>query len=165
MTPERKAVLAAAIILAFGGVGRWATGFVYSSAKAMDLIESVQSSALYLGTALVTGASTILALMLTLVGLMQQIDSNFDRDVYCRVRNIAKLATYSLVGAVVMLLVLTLPVGEFDKLPAQWYPWLYNLLFALVVGLSAVIVATVTLLLGTVSVLIETVTPAPPAED
>ena len=159
MTPERKAITATVLIFLFGGVGYWANGFIYSSAKALDMIETLRSSALYLGSAMATSSGTTLALMLTLVGFMQRLDTDFHLDVYKRIRNIALFSTMSLAGSVILLLVLTLPIGEFDKLPAQWYPILYTVIYTLVVGLSGLLVGTVTLVFGTVTLLISSVRP------
>ena len=54
---------------------------------------------------------------------------------------------------------LTLPIGEFDKLPSQWYPILYTVIYSLVIVLSALLVGTVTLVFGTVMLLINSLRP------
>lgn len=159
MTPETKAALAGGAIVLVGGAGRWGSGYVYSQAEAMQLIEALSSSALYLGSAMAASSGTTLALMLTLVGIVRRMDQDFDIPIYQRISRISLLSTLSLAGSVVMLLALTMPVGEFEKMPAGWYPWLYNILYALVVGLSALLVATVVLLYATVKVLVASITP------
>ena len=159
MTPERKAIIASAAILVFGGVGYWANGMIYSSAEAMDMIETLRDSALYLGSAMATSSGTTLALMLTLVGFIQRLDTSFSHGVYKRIGYIALFSTFSLAGSVVLLLVLTLPIGEFDKLPSQWYPILYTVIYSLVIVLSALLVGTVTLVFGTVMLLINSLRP------
>ena len=160
MTPEIKAAIAGGALVLIGAGGRWASGFVYSQAEAMQFIEALTSSALYLGSAMAASSGTTLALMLTLVGLVRRMDQDFDIAVYKRINSVSLLSTLSLAGSVLMLLVLTLPVGEFEKMPAQWYPWLYNVLYALVIGLSALLVGTVVLLYATVKVLIAGITPS-----
>ena len=160
MSPEAKASTMGAAILALGALGRLATGTIYSSAKALDLIEAVRSSALYLGSAMATSAATTLALMLTVVGLVSRVDHDFEPVVYRRIKTIAWLSTLSLIGSVVMLLVLTLPVGEFKEMPARWFPWLYNAIYALVIGLSALLVATVVMLFASLIALIGTIAPS-----
>ncbi len=159
MTPERKAQIASVSIFLFGGLGYWANGLIYSSAKALDMIETLRGSALYLGSAMATSSGTTLALMLTLVGFMMRLDTEFDRSVYKRIKNIALFSTLSLAGSVVLLLVLTLPIGEFEKLPKQWYPILYTVIYTLVILLAGLLVGTVTLVFGTVLLLIQNVTP------
>jgi len=69
------------------------------------------------------------------------------------------LSTILLAGAVVMLLLMTMPIGEFDDVPGSWFPMLYNALYWIVVVLSAGLVAMVTMLFGTVRSLIAKLTP------
>jgi len=57
------------------------------------------------------------------------------------------------------LLLLTIPVGEFERLPSSWYPRLYDVMYALVISLSALLVATVVLLYSTINGLIAQITP------
>ena len=159
MTPERKALIASVSIFLFGGLGYWANGLIYSSAKALDMIETLRGSALYLGSAMATSSGTTLALMLTLVGFMMRLDTEFDRSVYKRIKNIALFSTLSLAGSVILLVVLTLPIGQFEKVPAQWYPILYTVIYTLVIFLAGLLVGTVTLVFGTVLLLIQNVTP------
>ncbi len=160
MSPEHKSGMAGLSILALGGMGRWANGYVYSMAEAKQLIEGLTSSALYLGSAMTASSGTTLALMLTLIGIVRRMDQDFDMPLYRRINRVSMLSTISLAGSVVLLLVLTLPVGEFEKMPVQWYPLLYNILFALVIALSALLVATVVLLYGTIKTLIAGITPS-----
>ena len=58
-----------------------------------------------------------------------------------------------------MLLVMTMPIGEFDEVPQTWFPTLYNVLYWMVVLLSAFLVGMVTLLFSTIKTLIVNVTP------
>ncbi|MDM8010235.1 MAG: hypothetical protein QUV08_04660 [Parasphingorhabdus sp.] len=159
MTPETKASLSAFGVLAFGGIAYGLTGSIYSSAEAQVLVTALSSSGLYLGSAMVGGSGTILALMLTLVGLVKRVDEDFDAPIYKRIARVSFLSTLSLIGSVALLLVLTMPVGEFDKLPPQWYPTLYRVLLAFMVGISALMVGTVVLLYQTVVTLIANITP------
>ena len=159
MTPETKALLSAIGVLAFGGGAFALTGSIYSTAEAQDLVTALSDSGLYLGSAMVGGSGTILALMLTLVGLVKPVDEDFDGSIYARIARVSFLSTLSLIGSVALLLALTMPVGEFDKLPSQWYPVLYKVLLAFITGLSALMVGTVVLLYQTVVTLIANITP------
>lgn len=160
MSPERKAIWASAAVLGFGAVARWANGAIYFEAEAKDMIATLADSGLYLGSAIATSSGTTLALMLTLTGMVRRMDQDFDAPIYQRVNMVSLLSTCSLIGSVALLLVLTMPVGEFEKLPAQWYSTLYNILYGLVIALSSLLVATVVLLYGTIKVLIANITPS-----
>lgn len=159
MSPERKAWAAGALVLVLGAAARWANGMVYSQAEAKDLIATLSKSGLYLGSAMATSSGTTLALMLTLIGLVRRANQDFGAPVYRRINNVSLLSTLSLIGSVFLLLALTMPVGEFERLPNQWYPTLYNTLYGMVVGLGGLLVGTVVLLYGTIQDLIANIAP------
>ncbi|MGB3167098.1 MAG: hypothetical protein WBA68_10030 [Alteraurantiacibacter sp.] len=149
----------AAVILLVGLAGHFASGAIYSSLEARELISALSSPALYLGSAIAASAATTLALMLTLLGLVRRADAEFDPQMYKQIYRVAVLSTILLAGAVVMLLLMTMPIGEFDDVPGSWFPILYKVLYWIVVVLSAGLVAMVTMLFGTVRSLIAKLTP------
>ena len=153
------APLAASGVLAVGVVGHLASGRIYSSLHAREMIEALSSPALYLGSAIAASAATTMALMLTLLGLVRRVDAEFDRDMYKQVYRISLISAWLLGGSVVMLLLMTMPIGEFDEVPSSWFPNLYTTLYWLVVVLRASLVAMVTMLFSTIRDLIANITP------
>ena len=153
------APLAAVAVLAVGVAGHLANGAIYSSVHAREMIEALSRPALYLGSAIAASAATTMALMLTLLGLVRRVDAEFDRTMYRQVYRISMLSALLLAGSVVMLLLMTMPIGEFDEVPQRWFPTLYTILYWMVVTLSAMLVAMVTLLFSTIRTLIANVTP------
>ena len=150
------------IFLFFGALGlgaRWAIGSVYSSGEAIQLIETLAASGLYLGSASATASATILALMLTLTGFINRLDADFDKDVWLRVDRVSQAATVSLMASLLLLLALVFPVGEFEKLPAQWYAIFYNILFGMTVLVISLLAMTVALLYATIRDVIVKITP------
>ncbi len=146
-------------ICLFGYAARQAIGNIYSSGEAIVLLESLGRSGLYLGSAGATASATTLALMLTLIGMVRRADQDFSDQVYVNIDSIAKLATASLMASLILLLVLVFPVGEFDDMPENWYPRLYEGLFALTVMVVALLSSTVTMLYRTVRHVIAHITP------
>lgn len=146
-------------IVVIGAIGKFAGGAIYSSLKARELIESLSGSALYLGSAIATSSGTTLALMLTLVGLIKRMDADFDKPVYQRISVIGTASAINLIGAVLLLLMLTMPVGDFEDIPEHWYATFFNILYALTVLISALSVAIIIMLLQTVNKLIAKITP------
>ena len=128
------------------------------SSEAIMLLEALARSGLYLGSAGDRSATT-LALMLTLIGMVRRSDHDFDDEVYQNIDRIAKLATASLMVSLMLLLVLVFPVGEFDDLPNDWYPNLYEGLFGLTVFAVALLASTVAMLYRTVRHVIASITP------
>lgn len=147
------------VVCLLGFAARRAIGTVYSSAEATQLIEALSRAGLYLGSAIVTASVTTLALMLTLIGMIRRLDKDFDDETYRSVDLIAKLATATLMISLLVLLAFTLPVGEFEELPGNWYIHLYNILFGACVVMVGLIAATVTVLYNTARNVIVTITP------
>ena len=155
-----KLGLAAGIgTLLLGGVARLSVGRVQGEAKAVELISSLADSGLYLGSAVATASATMLALMLTILGLTKQADTEFDTPVYKRVYRVAVFATWSLLGSIALLLTLTLPINEFEGVPDNYFAILYNVIFGLTVIVCALLACTVVLLFETVKTIIAKITP------
>lgn len=153
------APLAGLAVLLVGVAGHFASGSIYSGLHAREMMEALSSPALYLGSAIAASAATTMALMLTLLGLVRRLDADFDAGMYRYVYLVSMASAFLLAGSVIMLLLLTLPIGEFDNIPTGWFPMLYNVLYWMVVSLSALLVAMVTLLFSTIRALIAQVTP------
>lgn len=145
------------VLLGFGA--RYAIGDIYSTAEARDLLEALSRAGLYLGSAIATASATVLALMLTMIGLLRRIDEDFDHEAYRNVNVVAKLATASLLISILVLLAFTLPVGEFEELPNRWYSILYNVLYAGSVLMVALMAATIMMIYRTLSLVLAKITP------
>ncbi|MBB3033156.1 hypothetical protein [Alteriqipengyuania lutimaris] len=147
------------IFCLIGLAAREAIGSVYGAAEARDLLEALSRAGLYLGSAIATASATTLALMLTLIGMIRRIDTEFSRETYQQVTRIAVLSTATLMIAFLVLLAFTLPIGEFENLPRGWYNYLYTALFALTVMMVALAAASVTIVFMTIRSIVSTITP------
>lgn len=157
--------LTGGVIVLLMAVGSWfAIGRIYSGSEAIALIEALSQSALFFGTAGATSSATVLALMLTLVGITKRSDHNFGGAVYRSVSHISTLATVTLCASVILLLVLTFPIGEFDALPSGWFTGLYIILYAMVGTISAMLVATILMLFFTIREVIGGIAPDEPED-
>lgn len=134
-------------------------GGIYSSGEALRLIETLRDSSLYFGAALATASATILALMLTLLGLSRQADSEFDRWVYRNINRITLVSTISLCGAVLLLMVLSLPIGEFDQLSENWFITISYVLVVLAALLAGLVITVVLMLYNAIQYVIAMITP------
>ena len=143
----------------FGYGARQAIGNIYGSGEAVVLLESLSRSGLYLGSASATASATTLALMLTLIGMIRRSEEDFADGTYRNIDRIAKLATASLMASLLLLLVLVFPIGEFDDIPSNWYPMLYEFLFGGTVLVVALLAATVVMLYRTIRYVIAQITP------
>ncbi|MEB3415364.1 hypothetical protein VCJ71_04745 [Alteriqipengyuania sp. WL0013] len=159
LSNHRWATAAFLLVCVLGYFARQAIGTVYSGAQATQLIEALSRAGLYLGSAIVTASITTLALMLTLIGMIRRMEKEFDAATYRSIDLIAKLATASLMIGLLVLLAFTLPVGEFEEMPQDWFIRLYDGLFAACVVMVGLVAATVAVLYNTVRRVIGIVTP------
>ena len=142
-----------------GFAARSAIGRVYGAAEAVDLLNALSRAGLYLGSAIGSASATIIALMLTLVGMIRRMDEDFDQNAYRDVAMVGRLSAITLLVALFLLMAFALPIGEFEELPGAWFENVYNALFAgtiVMVGLSA---ATVVLIYTTLLRVMAKITP------
>ena len=135
------------------------TGRIYGEAEAVDLLESIKGSSLYFGSAVATASATILALMLTLLSVTSQVETSFDRSTYKGIRVIGALSTITFIGSVLLLLLLSLPIGEYDSIGKVWYAFLYYVLCTLNGLLAGVMIFSVLILFETITTLISRLAP------
>lgn len=152
-------LLTFAAICALGYFARTSIGHVYGAAEAITLIDALSRAGLYLGSAIATASATIIALMLTMIGMIRRMDEDFDAVAYQNIVQIARLATASLLISLVLLMAFSLPTGEFDQMPAQWFETLYEIMFLLTVIMVGLSAATVILIYTTLHRVLGKITP------
>lgn len=156
---NKPAIIGFILICLFGAAARSLNGAIYNESELMNLLDSIQRSGLYLCSAIATVSGTILALMLTMTGLVRKSDQNFDVNVYKTVSLIALFSATSLIVSIILLLVISLPIGEFDGVSDIYYRALYEVTFLIVVLVCALIATTILMLLSTVLTVIRNITP------
>ena len=147
------------VVLVVAVVQPLLTGRIYSEAEAVELLQSIKDSSLYFGSAVATASATVLALMLTLLSVTSQVDTRFDRSTYKGIRAIGALTTATFIGAVILLLLLSLPVGEYDSIGKVWYQVFYYVLCTLNGLLSGVMIFSILILFETITTLISKIAP------
>ncbi len=156
---SKKALIGGLIVGAIALGGQIMVGQVYSGWEARKLLESVISSALYFGSSIVTGAATILALMLTMLGLTKQSDGEFDSIFFKRIERIGLLSTIALIAGVILLLFLSVPIQESNDVPNNWYKTIYYVLTGYISGLAGLTVGIVLMLYNAITSLLDVVKP------
>ena len=162
---SRRALYGGVVAGAVALGGQWLLGMVYSGWEARQFLESMSSSALYFGSAIVTAAATILALMLTILSLTSQTDDDFDKVFYLRVERIGKLATVALMGGIILLLFLSIPIKESDKVPSYWFTIIYYILMTFLALLAGILISIVLMLQNSISSLINVIRPSAEQEE
>ncbi|WP_416878214.1 hypothetical protein [Litorimonas sp.] len=156
---HKSAMAGFIIICLIGLLARYLNGAIYSQTEVLSLFDNLQQSGLYLGSATMASSGTTLALMLTMVGLVRRIDKDFSDKLYRTVALIGLTSAIGLISSVILLLTLSLPIGEFEKVPEVWYYVLYNVTFGLIIFVSAISVSIVLILLQTIMHVISSITP------
>lgn len=150
-------VLAAIVALS----GQWLVGQISSGWEARAMLESALPSARALGTSVVTASSTILALMLTMLGLTRQANTDFDMRFYRRIEHTGLLSSISLSGAILLLLFLSVPLQEKLEISPHWYTTIYYVVISLTAALAGLLVSIVFMLFNAMTSLIGVLRPGP----
>lgn len=159
-TGGRRAVFGGLITASVALFGQWMVGWVYSGYEALQLLDGLNSAALFLGSSVVTASATILALMLTMISLTDQTETEFDNEFYQRIKKIGLLATIALSGGILFLLFMSIPIKESDNVPSNWFEIIYYILITFVAVLSGLLVTIVLMLFNAITSLIDVVRPS-----
>lgn len=122
-----------------------------SGYKAKELLAGSLSGINMLCNTVILGASTILALMLTLLSLSRASTSNLNKQHYLDVLRIAKFDTILIIGAILTFMLLNLPLTESAEVPSTWYASIYYVSLAMASILGGGLIAVVTMLYGTIA--------------
>lgn len=119
------------IIIGFGRV---------HSFEALRLIEAALPTAHFLGSAVVAGSVTVLALLLTLLGLSLSSDYRFSDALYERATFLTWLSVAAIALSTLVLLAVAIPIEEVEQL-ATYYAIFYYALAAALSLLGGLIIA------------------------
>lgn len=127
-------------------VGQYLVGRIYSETEARRLIEAVVPASRSVGTSVVTASSTILALMLTMIGLSRHATNRLQQSFFKRIERIGLLSATTLISAILLLLFLSIPLQESDQLPTSWYSIVYYLIITFTATVTGLLVSVVLML-------------------
>ncbi|MUP45713.1 hypothetical protein E0K83_08140 [Gramella sp. BOM4] len=132
------------------GTGTFILGQV-SGYKALELIQKSIPGINMLCNTVILGSTTILALMLTLLGLSRSSDSTLTRRHYQDVLMIAKYDTILIVTAVITFLMLNLPISESEEVTTNWYETIYYISLGVASIIGGGFIAVIMMLYGTIT--------------
>lgn len=119
-------LVAAALLVA----GALAMGHV-GQHEARQILQNVLPTTRFLSSATMAASSTLLALLLTLLGLSTRLDEELEWDLYQRIGHLSTWATVTLLISTLFLGLHVVPIERADQVPADWYRWLYRGVVAL----------------------------------
>ena len=122
-----------------------------SGYEAKELLKSSISGINMLCNTVVLAASTILALMLTLLSLSRSAKSSLTKQHYRQVLTMAKADTILIIVAVITFLMLNIPITETEDVPESWFKIIYYVTLGMASILGGGLIAVVTMLYGTIA--------------
>ncbi len=122
-----------------------------SGYKALELLKNSMSGINMLCNTIILGSTTILALMMTLLGLSRSSDSKLTERHYKDLLMIAKADTIVLVVSVITFLMFNLPISESEEVVRSWYEIIYYSSLGMASILGGGFIAVVMMLYGTVA--------------
>ena len=150
----KRAITGGFISLGIIGLSTYMLGNL-SGYEAKILIKASLSGLNTLCNTIVLASATILALMLTLLGVSSDTSSILKKDHYQHILQIAKLDTVVFVASLLFFLIFNLPVTESENIPENWFDIIYYLTLCISTVLSSALVVVVLMLYNTISNIIK----------
>ncbi|MGB3775861.1 MAG: hypothetical protein WA951_11445 [Leeuwenhoekiella sp.] len=152
----KRALFGGLLFLLVIGAGSFITGHI-SGYEAKQLIKVSVSGLNTLCNTIVLASASILALLLTVLGLSSNTSSELRKGHYINIMQIAKFDTIVFVSSLLCFVLFNLPVTESENIPDQWFDVIYYLTLIISSVLSASLIVVVLLLYGTVTSIIKLV--------
>lgn len=121
-----------------------------SGYKAKELITVSLPGINTLCNTIALASATILALLLTLLGITSNAASKLKKDHYQNLLVIAKVDTMVFVAALISFLLFNLPITESENVPSNWFNLIYYITMGVSSILSAALIVVVLMLYNTV---------------
>ena len=148
-TSTKKAIWGGVFAILFLLSGTFLLGKL-SGYEAKVLIKNSLSGLNVLCNTIVLASASILALLLTLLGLSSTSNSKLKKDHYLHVMQIAQLDTVIFIVSLLSFLIFNLPITESDSIPPEWFTIIYYITLGVSAILSGALIVVVLMLKNTV---------------
>ncbi|MGB3151091.1 MAG: hypothetical protein WBB27_10545 [Maribacter sp.] len=145
----QRAIIGGVIAMGVIALGTFMLGRL-SGYEAKELIKASIGGLNTLCNTIALASATILALMLTLLGVSSNTTSSLKDDHYRHILQIAKLDTIVFIAAILLFLIFNLPVTESENIPENWFNTIYYITLGASALLSSVLVVVVLMLYNTI---------------
>nr|WP_321223179.1 hypothetical protein [uncultured Psychroserpens sp.] len=122
-----------------------------SGYEAKNLLEASLSGINMLCNTIVLASATILALLLTLLGISSGTKSKLKDSHYIEVLNIAKIDTILFIVTLIMFQLFNIPITESNEVPTGWFSIIYWITLFMSSVLSGAMVVVILMLYNTVT--------------
>lgn len=145
----KRALVGGIVFLFIIGIGSYVTGHL-SGYEAKQLIKVSIAGLNTLCNTIVLASATILALLLTVLGLSSESSSKLSKAHYLNIMQIARVDTSVFVVSLLCFVLFNLPVTESENIPANWFTTIYYITLIVSSIISAALIVVVLLLYGMV---------------
>lgn len=152
----RRAILGGVVAALVTLAGSWGVGHL-TGGEARILVEASLPRMRSFCNTVILAAGTILALMLTILGMSTRASSEMKAHHYQRIRQIALFDAILIVGATVVVLVFNVPLTESENVPMTWFTGLYYLILTLTSLVGGALVSVVLMIHHTISDIIDVI--------
>lgn len=152
----KRLILAGVIALCILSLGAYAIGDL-SGYEAKDLFKKSISGINMLSNTIILASATILALLLTVLGLGTDLNDELCDAHYKHIKAVAKLDVIVLISAIVSFIIFNLPITEGENVPKQWYTTIYYTTIGITSLLGAALMVVVMMLYKTITNLIASI--------
>lgn len=121
---NKRAILGGAISAFIIGLGVFLLGNI-SGYEAKNLLNASLPGINMLCNTVILASATILALLLTLLGISSGVKSNLKDQHYFEVLNIAKIDTALFVGVLILFQLFNIPITEAENVQTAWFKIIY----------------------------------------
>tara|TARA_R110002049_G_scaffold302713_2_gene496085 strand:- start:22225 stop:22752 length:528 start_codon:yes stop_codon:yes gene_type:complete len=135
----KRLILTGIIALIVLSIGTYALGDL-SGYEAKDLFKKSISGINMLSNTIILASATILALLLTTLGISTDLNDKLSDEHYKHLLLVAKFDTIVLITALLSFVLFNLPIAEGDNVPQNWY----SIIYYITLGISSVLGASLT---------------------
>jgi len=152
----KRVILIGIIALCLLTIGTYIIGDL-SGYEAKDLFKKSISGINMLSNTIILASATILALLLTVLGLGTELNTEIKDAHYKHILIVAKFDTVVLITAITSFIIFNLPIAEGENVPNQWYTIIYYVTLGVTSVLGASLIVVVLMLYRTVVNLIKSI--------
>jgi len=156
ITRNKRSIYGGAVATIFTGLGVFLLGNL-SGYEAKQLIASSLPGVNMLCNTIILGSATILALLLTVLGVSSGSKSKLKKAHYRQVLLIAKMDTIVFVVALVLFQFFNIPITEADNVEITWYKTIYWATLILSSIISGMMITVILMLYSTITNIIHIV--------
>lgn len=133
----------------FSGLAVYTLGNL-SGYEALQLIDTSIPRISTLFNTIILASATILALILTLLGISSGSESKLKKYHYKQVLSLARFDSFLFIVTLVFFQLLNIPITETENIPTQWYSSIYWVTLFISSLLSGIMVAVILMLYNTI---------------